>query len=401
MSKAQSKALAKLKGEPIEASPKDEEGSKGRTVADFRNAMDQRRLDLEAMLPEHVSFDILRATALEAVRQNPELLRCEARSLLGAVSKAAHDGLLPDGREGVITHYKDTRANKLVASWNPMLNGLRKRARELDDIIVDADAVYAADFFDFEQGDNPRIIHKRPELGKDRGGLIGAYAIYRKGDRILHREVMDRREIELARAQSKMPDSLMWKKFPGEGYKKVVVRRGFKSVPCSPRLLEIVTSDPDTSLDFERAGAPVPAHEAAQIEGAGKLAPAGAYYEKQASGNGLAAEAPKTAEGAQGEAPATGKAAKGRKGAKASKGAGEAPVPAADTNEAAPAEANGEAPAARPTASAVRTAMWKANTPDELAAVWNDQVAAHEWPEADLAAIERTYKEREAKVARA
>ena len=80
--------------------------------------------------------------------------------------------------------------------------------------------------------------------------MIGAYAIFRKETTILHREVMGAEEIEAVRAQSRQPDGLLWTKFVGEAWRKTVVRRGFKSVPCSEHLQTVVQRD-DALFAFE------------------------------------------------------------------------------------------------------------------------------------------------------
>lgn len=110
---------------------------KGKTISGFREALAKNWPDFDPLVPEHVSKETLKAAMIEAVCQNPQLLLCDSRSLFSALKKCAKDGLMPDGREGVITPYKGE------AAWNPMVGGLRKRARELDDIIVDADVVCA------------------------------------------------------------------------------------------------------------------------------------------------------------------------------------------------------------------------------------------------------------------
>lgn len=247
---------------------------KGQNLAsweDFKTELDNRADEIARMLPKHVSRQRFIASALAAVKQTPDLLKATTRSLMAAITKSAQDGLLPDGREGVITVYSTSvqrpipgsnateRVSEQQAQWNPMTFGLRKRARELDDIIVDAQPVYANDEFLWRQGDNPGIEHTPAPLGTDRGALIGAYAIFRNKERdVLHREVMDRTQIEAVRGQSRAKDSLMWTTFTGEAYKKTVVRRGFKTVPCSEALESIVTPDDDT-FSFPAPGAPAAA----------------------------------------------------------------------------------------------------------------------------------------------
>lgn len=215
---------------------------------DFQGELQRRENEIGSMLPPHVNKDRFMASAVAAVKQTPDLLNATDRSLFGSVTKSAQDGLLPDGREGVITLYNEKQPDnswQKVAQWNPMTFGLRKRAREIDDILVDAQVVHENDQFVWHQGDDPKIDHTPAPLGQARGKMIGAYAIFKKDGAILHREVMDVEQIESVRAQSKSPNGLLWEKFKSEAWRKTVVRRGFKSVPCSEKLETIVKRDDD------------------------------------------------------------------------------------------------------------------------------------------------------------
>lgn len=221
----------------------------------FESELQARADEIGKMLPTTIPREKFIATTMAAIKQNPALLRATTRSLISAVTKAAQDGLVPDGREGFINVY-NTKVKGLdgkesyqdVAQWMPMTHGIRKRAKELDGILIDAQVVYLNDNFLWVQGDHPRIEHAPVPLGKGpRGEKVGAYAIIKREDgTILHREVMDYGQIEKVRSKSKAPNSLMWTDFPEEGYRKTVVRRGMKSVPVSEKLHAVVTSDDDT-----------------------------------------------------------------------------------------------------------------------------------------------------------
>ena len=224
---------------------------------DFQTELASREQEIASMLPRHVSKERFMASAVAAVKQTPGLLKATPRSLFGAVTKSAQDGLLPDGREGVITVYGVRQKDGSFlqeAQWNPMTHGLRKRARELDELLVDAQVVYKNDHFIWHQGDDPKIEHEPSPLGTERGPMIGAYAIFRNQSGILHREVMEAGHIETVRQQSKQPDGLLWGKFTPEAWRKTVVRRGFKTVPCSEKLQTIVERD-DSGYDFDDAPA--------------------------------------------------------------------------------------------------------------------------------------------------
>jgi recombination protein RecT len=220
---------------------------------DFEKELSSREKSIAALLPRHVGKARFLSSAIAAVKQTPDLLKCTPRSLFAAIGKSAQDGLIPDGREGVITIYKERQKDgsyQNVAQWNPMTYGLRKRARELDAILINAQVVHENDHFVREEGDNPHIEHQPAQLGQPRGKMIGAYAVFRNDSGILHREVMDAEQIETVRAQSKAPDSLMWKKFTQEAWRKTVIRRGIKSVPVSEKLEAIARRDDDL-FNFE------------------------------------------------------------------------------------------------------------------------------------------------------
>lgn len=236
----------------------------------FEEELHERKDEIASLLPSTITREAFINTAIIAVKNNPELLTCDRRSLHKAVTNAALDGLRPDGKEGAIVirneKIKKTVNGKKVeewitaACWQHMVYGVRKRARELDGIVIDAQVVYEKDVFEYELGDEPRLTHKPPKLGTARGKMIGAYAVFRKGNDILHREIMDAAQVEKVRGISKQPDGMMWTKFPEEGWRKSVVHRGSKTVPCSDALRQVMERDHDNFT----VSAPKPAIEIPQ-----------------------------------------------------------------------------------------------------------------------------------------
>ena len=232
----------------------------------FETELEERSQSIASMLPSTVSIARFKNTVIAAVRQDPSILEATMRTVMAAVVRAAQDGLVPDGREGHIAVYNVNVANKKRnepdrwerhAQWNPMAHGLRKRLRELDSLIANAEVVHENDTFVWRQGDEPRIEHEPAKLGTARGPMIGAYCIYKREDgTILHREVMDKTQIEMTRNQSKAKDSLMWTKFQSEGYRKSVLRRGIKTVPVGDTMREIIQRDDAENFDFTKAAEP-------------------------------------------------------------------------------------------------------------------------------------------------
>lgn len=233
------------------------EMSRGEALA---NEIEQAKVRYAQILPPHISPDKFKAVAVMAINHNPDLVHADRRSLLQALMKAAHDGLLPDGREGALVifntkvKYKDqNKAGGFVekekwvplVQWMPMIAGLRIKARNSGEIVDwTAKVVHMKDHFELEEGLEPRIVH-RPCIDGDPGEVRGAYSIARlkSGDRVF--EFMNKFQIERVRAMSKSKDSPAWKNSYGEMCKKTVARRHSKVLPMSTDLKQFVEQDDD------------------------------------------------------------------------------------------------------------------------------------------------------------
>jgi len=234
----------------------------------FESELLSRRDNLSTILPRTVSPERFMATATEAIRNRPELLSCDRKSLFVAIQRAAEDGLMPDGREGVINFYnekipgKDGEKDRWIkkAAWVPMVFGIRKRALELANIVIDSDVIHQNDEVKWIKGDSP-VFEVHPILswkGKP-GPMVAAFAVFRQtlpsGQIItLHREIMDAAAIQKVKAQSKNQGGLLWGTFEAEAWRKTAVRRGIKTVPSVPsELLRIVSRD-DEQYQFDAPG---------------------------------------------------------------------------------------------------------------------------------------------------
>lgn len=203
------------------------------------------------VLPETISKDRFKSVVISAINRKPALLRVDRQSLLNACSQAAQDGLLPDGREGVITIFYDSGSKKQLAQWMPMVAGILKRCREKGELTsISAYCVYKQDTFDVVLGTEPKIVHK-PDFFTKRtdDDIVLAYAIFRNGDEIVHQEFMTRDEIEHTRSVSRAKDGGAWRDWYGEMCRKTVIRRGSKSVPLSSEIAQIIERD-DQWVDF-------------------------------------------------------------------------------------------------------------------------------------------------------
>lgn len=210
------------------------------------------------------NVDAFVRVVLNAVNQNPDLLGADRRSLLTACTRAAQDGLVPDGREAVL-NVRNTKVKRggrdewvNLVVYEPMVAGYIKNLYEHPDVaLVDAAAVFANDHFKFVRGDEPRLEHE-PNLTDEPGDLVAAYLVVRLKNGQIKREVMPKRDIEKARAQSKSntegPNS-PWTKWPDQMAIKSVIKRGAKQLPKSNKFEQMDAHDNEAMGFASTAGA--------------------------------------------------------------------------------------------------------------------------------------------------
>lgn len=210
---------------------------------------------LISALPKHVPVQLFVATVLTACAVEPKLLQCDRHSLFLASLKAARDGLLPDGREAALVPFKDNKLRIMVVVYIPMFAGLLKKVRNSGELAsLSANAVYEKDVFEYELGDNERIVHK-PVMSGARGKLFAAYAIARTKDGGVYRRVLSAEDVHAIRAFSKAAATGPWSgPFESEMWIKTAIRRLSKILPQS--------TDINAYLD---AGPPLPAEDVTSV----------------------------------------------------------------------------------------------------------------------------------------
>ena len=186
---------------------------------------------IQPVLPPSITLERFTRVTLTAIQMNPELVTVDNKaSLYNAVIRCAQDGLVPDNREAALVIFKNKGGS--AVQYLAMVGGLRKVLAKHGFTLL-AYLVHEHDTFDYQLGDEPFVHHKPPKLGKDRGEIVGAYALVKEGDQIVVTEVMSRDEIEKIRAISKTGKSEWgpWVNHYGEQCRKTVARRAYKQVP--------------------------------------------------------------------------------------------------------------------------------------------------------------------------
>lgn len=212
-------------------------------------------------LPSHIPAERFVRVIMTAVSQNPDVALANRQSFMSAAMKCAQDGLVPDGREAALVHYK-MKSGEVSVSYQPMVSGIIKRARNSGEIgNWSTQVVKTNDEFDFELGDNEFMRHK-PALSK-RGDVMGAYSIVTLKDGTKSREWMNIEEINAIRARSKSGDYGPWKSDFDEMCKKTVIKRHSKRLPMSTDLEEFLHQDDDI---IDVGDKPVVTHPQPQME---------------------------------------------------------------------------------------------------------------------------------------
>jgi recombination protein RecT len=204
-----------------------------------------RQEEIEAVLPSDIPFEHFYAVANQAMRNNPDVLKATAISIVNACVKAAYDGLRLDGREAaLVTHNVKVGKNpdrwETQAQYFPMVFGLVQQVLRGGEVIaLESTIIYANDDYRVQRGTNAGIHHV-PLLVGDRGKPIAAYSIatYRSGyigfEFMTEAQILDVRSASKSGEKDGQPVGI-WKRWPDAMWKKTVIRQHRKTLPLGGR----------------------------------------------------------------------------------------------------------------------------------------------------------------------
>jgi recombination protein RecT len=229
-----------------------------RQVREVENSLKLMNERLVSALPSTITIRQFTTTVLTACTIEPKLLACDRQSLFLACMKSARDGLLPDGREAALVPFNESQddgPSKKVVTYIPMYGGLLKKVRNSGELAsLSANAVYANDLFEYELGDNERILH-RPSM-TERGPIVAAYAIAKTKSGGIYRRVLNAEDAKLLKAFSKAKKGPWSGPFESEMWIKSAIRRLAKILPQSTDLNSYLANGPE--LPAAEAGSVLP-----------------------------------------------------------------------------------------------------------------------------------------------
>lgn len=193
-------------------------------------ASPEMREKFVAALPKDISVDRFTRVVMTAVAMRPDLLDANRSSLYTACLRAAQDGLLPDGREGVLNVYKTKVRTPNgeqwvpMVQWMPMVEGVIKQLGKAG-VTAYAASVYEKDTIRIWNDDKGQHVEHHPVVFGDRGARIGAYAVGIAKDGRAQVEAMNAEDLAKARASSKNKDGAVYQQWADRMEQKTCLHR--------------------------------------------------------------------------------------------------------------------------------------------------------------------------------
>lgn len=201
---------------------------------DVRNNLKRMEPQFKMALPVHIKPERFLRVVTTAIQNNASLLSCDRTSLFSACTRAAQDGLLPDGKEAALVPFNNS------VQYMPMVAGILKKVRNSGELkTIMAQIVYKNDEFEYWIDSDGEHLNHKPLIFGDRGEKLGGYALATTKDGGTYIEVMTAADIKKVRDVSRSKNG-PWKTWPEEMEKKTFIRRLSKRLPMSTDLEEFM-----------------------------------------------------------------------------------------------------------------------------------------------------------------
>ena len=201
--------------------------------------------ELKKALPSVMSPERFTRIALSALNNTPQLKQCTPMSFISALLTAAQLGLEPNTPLGQAYLIPYKNKGTLECQFQIGYKGLIDLAYRNGQMqTIQAQAVYENDYFEYEYGLEPKLIH-RPAYS-DRGEVTYFYGLFRTVNGGYGFSVMSKLDMDaFAKTYSKAFDSSYspWKTNYEEMAKKTVVKQALKYAPIKTDFQRALTAD--------------------------------------------------------------------------------------------------------------------------------------------------------------
>lgn len=192
----------------------------------FSVALTEKLDSVSEALPNGFNKARFTQNAIALLNDNPGIAKYGQNQIIGGLMKGAYLGLdfyskecylIPYGQS--LNYQTDYRGEKKLAK--------KYSIRPIKDIY--AEIVREGDEFSIGVKDNERVVNFVPKPFND-GKIVGAFAVVEYQDGGIGTDTMSISELENTRKHSKAANSMAWKDFTSEMYKKTVLRRLCKHI---------------------------------------------------------------------------------------------------------------------------------------------------------------------------
>lgn len=201
--------------------------------------------EIKKALPEVITPERFTRIALSALNTTPKLRECTPISFLAAMMNCAQLGLEPNTPLGQAYLIPYNNKGKLECQFQVGYKGLIDLSyRNPQMQIISAQAVYENDYFTYEYGLKPELIH-RPVL-ENRGEIIAFYGYFRLSNGGYGFEVMSKNDMDIyAKEYSKAFDTSFspWKTNYVGMAKKTVIKQALKYAPVKSEFSKALSTD--------------------------------------------------------------------------------------------------------------------------------------------------------------
>lgn len=177
-------------------------------------------------------------------QKNPKILECDPKSLQLALLQACELRLSFGLGEVAIVPRRNTQKGIVEAQLLPQYQGLVKLAIQSGCATsVEAEVVYDGDKFDYQQGSDAYIHHKKAL--DNRGKVIATWAKVQLPGGGCHFEILTEAEIGSIRGRSQAAGKgySPWSTDADEMRKKTAIKRALKTMPKSVELARAIALD--------------------------------------------------------------------------------------------------------------------------------------------------------------
>ncbi|MCE1610325.1 recombinase RecT [Enterobacter ludwigii] len=238
-------------------------------LVNIKEDLDRELVQVQNLLPAHVSFDRFTHAASVAIANSEDLKVADRQSVINALVSCAKDGLIPDNRESAIVVFSKKAANGTwykVAQYMPMIDGVLKRARQSGEIsIIATRVVYENDKFRAWLDDNGEHILYEPTLG-ERGSMLGALAYAKMKTGEFQFEWMNLDDINKVRLASKNSDKGPWVDWFESMSRKSVMHRLCRRLPNNSEIMEMLERGTEMVWQKEKDITPVASADRVDIQ---------------------------------------------------------------------------------------------------------------------------------------